>query len=118
MVSDRYCSHVQDFQDLIRQVGGISGARLSHNGQDYGIQICPIYKNIIFQYSSDVPCFRLGVVVTPKIQIVSFRSQLHVKKNPQIIEMNMLGSLISKSKSYKFDLSPNNSPELLNRLFP
>ena len=46
---DRYWSHIQDFQDFIKRIVQIFGARLFEHGQTFGVPNFKIYRNTIFK---------------------------------------------------------------------
>ena len=59
-----------------------------------------------------------SVLVSPKIKIIGFGAQGHVRKSRNHRNEWFEGSHMSKSKSYKFKLEQNNSTELLSIPFP
>ena len=58
----------------------------------------------------------LNILVSPKMNIIGLGRKSPIWKSQN--QWGFLSSPISKSKSYKFTLNRNHSPELLNLLFP
>ena len=120
MFSKKYWSHIHDFQELIKRIGGFVGARLF-----VFVPTCSISKMLRFIttniFQACIGIFLIFLLRHPGLSKNKNKWFLGWGTRPKIPKSKkcgLWGSPISKSKSYKTKIDQNNSPELLSIYFP